>query len=144
MTPMEDWWLICNNDVEFLPGQLEQINCQATIDKVNVVKTHPGWCCFTIGSDVVEEIGLFDEAFYPAYFEDIDYIFRLNEVDKKINVINVSPIHQNSSTTQSDLMLQEKMHPIFEKNEALFNEKKVLKIKEKGWSLAGRRDKDFP
>lgn len=36
-----------------------------------------GWRCITLGCQTWEEVGYFDEGFYPAYFEDNDYIWRM-------------------------------------------------------------------
>lgn len=36
-----------------------------------------GWHLFTLGRKTWEAIGLFDERFFPAYFEDNDYIWRM-------------------------------------------------------------------
>lgn len=36
-----------------------------------------GWHLFTVGYKTWAEVGEFDERFYPAYFEDNDYIWRM-------------------------------------------------------------------
>lgn len=36
-----------------------------------------GWRCFTLGRLTWEIVGRFDVGFYPAYFEDNDYIWRM-------------------------------------------------------------------
>jgi hypothetical protein len=36
-----------------------------------------GWHLFTLGRKTWETVGEFDEAFFPAYFEDNDYIWRM-------------------------------------------------------------------
>jgi len=38
--------------------------------------THHGWHCIGIGWRSVQEVGLIDENFWPAYCEDLDYIRR--------------------------------------------------------------------
>lgn len=35
-----------------------------------------GWKLFTMGREMYREVGGFDEKFYPAYYEDNDYIWR--------------------------------------------------------------------
>lgn len=39
--------------------------------------TQHGWHCAAIAKKTVERVGLFDVNFYPAYFEDSDYIRRM-------------------------------------------------------------------
>jgi len=60
-------------------------------------ETWPHWCAFTIGMRVVSKVGLFDEGYYPAYFEDKDYERRCNNLGV---VVGRGPQvqHDNSST----------------------------------------------
>jgi hypothetical protein len=45
--------------------------------------TNQAWHCIGFTRKTIEKVGLFDEQFYPAYFEDTDYCYRL-----KINHIH--------------------------------------------------------
>lgn len=38
---------------------------------------HPNFSCFMISLETIEKVGMFEEGFYPAYFEDNDYHYRL-------------------------------------------------------------------
>lgn len=38
----------------------------------------PDFSCFMLSKKTIDEIGYFDENFYPAYFEDNDYHYRIN------------------------------------------------------------------
>jgi GT2 family glycosyltransferase len=38
---------------------------------------HPNFSCFMINRECVEKVGMFDEGFFPAYFEDNDFHYRL-------------------------------------------------------------------
>ena len=42
-----------------------------------VKKETPDFSCFAISKNCIDKVGLFDEAFYPAYFEDNDYHYRM-------------------------------------------------------------------
>ncbi len=37
----------------------------------------PDFSCFAVKRETIKKVGLFDEAFYPAYFEDNDFHYRL-------------------------------------------------------------------
>lgn len=39
--------------------------------------TRLGWHCISLGARTVEALGLIDENFYPAYYEDTDYACRM-------------------------------------------------------------------
>lgn len=40
-------------------------------------QTQEGWHCIALSSKLLAEIGTFDENFWPAYFEDTDYLWRM-------------------------------------------------------------------
>lgn len=77
------YWIICNHDVAFVPGLLEAMHTSMQQPDVGLVHGSPGnigwgsWDLFAIRDRVVQSHGLFDENFYPAYAEDLDYIMRL-------------------------------------------------------------------
>jgi GT2 family glycosyltransferase len=58
-------------------------SCQNKLERFWQESCHPDrdtsdrfnleWACAWIGSEVVKDVGLFCEAFHPAYFEDNDY-----------------------------------------------------------------------
>jgi len=55
--------------------------------------------CFCISNKCVDSIGLFDENFHPAYFEDCDYARRFLLKDREITKIhNCDYIHDHSTT----------------------------------------------
>lgn len=37
-----------------------------------------GWKCVTLHRSVLEKVGRFDEVFFPAYYEDTDYLYRMH------------------------------------------------------------------
>jgi len=57
-------------------------------------------CCLLIKREVIEKVGYFDEAYSPAYSEDIDYSMRVREAGYKL-VVNPNAIlwHKVSCST---------------------------------------------
>jgi len=81
--PYDDRWFFASNDVEF------------------------------VGYEAVRRLGLFDEAFFPAYFEDNDYNTRANHHGVPITKLPVETLHENSATIYAN--------PVFaQKNSATF------------------------
>ena len=82
-TMMSPYWMICNHDVAFCPRLLERLHDHMIKDHIGVVHGSSGdfavgtWDLFAISADVITSHGLFDENFYPAYVEDLDYQMRL-------------------------------------------------------------------
>lgn len=76
----EDKWLIINDDIQLLPGSLEKI-CKAVDENeadVYYVNQYEAFDIFVWTRSAVEKFGLFDENFYPAYFEDWEMRLRFN------------------------------------------------------------------
>lgn len=83
--PNEDGWILMNDDGEFMPGCLERM-CKASEEHakdchVIYVNANDSFDICVWTKKGVKEFGLFDENYYPAYFEDYDMRsrFRLNE-----------------------------------------------------------------
>ena len=80
---MAPYWIICNDDVSFCPGFLEEMMNTADSDPmIGMVHGNKGdygvgsWDLFLIKESIVRQFGLFDENLYPAYCEDADMIMR--------------------------------------------------------------------
>lgn len=77
--PECDYWMICNNDTLFLPGDLEKYHLTWQRNQGSFIAApQGGFSCFILDADVVAAVGLFDENIWPIYHEDIDYIIRLS------------------------------------------------------------------
>jgi len=47
------------------------------IPEIEELTEAPDFSCFMIKKETIDKIGMFDEKFWPAYFEDNDYHFRI-------------------------------------------------------------------
>lgn len=114
---MSPYWIISNHDLCFNKGFLEKV-VKASLDKdVGIVNAgFNQWEFFLIKDWVVQKYGLFDENFYPAYAEDLDYLMRLTINPLKQSHVGTGYLHgeeeystSGSQTWRSDLSLKEKM-----------------------------------
>lgn len=118
---MAPYWLITTHDIAFFPGTLRLFVEQASNPNIGMVHIQEGnfrgsFECFLIKDWVVQNFGLFDENFYPAYVEDCDYLMR---VDGRVQrrYLNVPFWHgetmnyaeSGSQTWRSDVSLKEKI-----------------------------------
>lgn len=145
VTPMSAWWLIVNDDVTFNPGSLAKFADEVDLygDMVIANSMSP-WCCFALTEKVVDIVGLFDEAFYPAYFEDTDYARRVRHYlgEDTISSPDITVNHRNSSTIGDGYAEQNQR--TYHENYRTFEEKLSLNRYEPiGWSLAIRRANDW-
>ena len=62
------------------------------------------WSVFIMPSKTFKKVGIFDEQFFPAYYEDNDYMYRMRLMAMKIyNVPFLNPlIHRSSMTNDKD------------------------------------------
>ena len=99
--PYAHRWFIVSNDVVFQPGALEKLS-QARRDEITLTADAPHWQAFALGDEAVTDLGLFDECgFYPAYFEDNDYMRRAEFAGVNIRKLEIDLHHDNSSTIKA-------------------------------------------
>lgn len=105
---MKDYVWMSANDVAFRPGQLEKIHewqekdRKEHLGKLGTINfTNVGYGFWIMNETHLERCGYFDENFYPAYYEDMDYNRRMFLMDqecqrgtRKLNVSmrNIDPI----------------------------------------------------
>lgn len=83
--PHSPYWLFMSNDNHWLDGGLEEM--QKLSEPSKLVMSNVAWNTFSLGSDIVKAIGLFDENYHPAYYEDTDYMERLRLANQLDNVV---------------------------------------------------------
>jgi hypothetical protein len=88
-----DYALIVNDDVELGYGLGEVAELLKSV-KFGFIQSELNFSVFLISKEFYKEVGRFDEGFYPAYYEDSDYIYRMSllkrtrGISKKLNPIN--------------------------------------------------------
>jgi GT2 family glycosyltransferase len=137
--PYADRWFFASNDVQFQPGALERLS-EARTDEITLSGDFPFWQAFSLGYEAVSRIGLFDEGFFPAYFEDNDYKRRAEHAGVTIRKIDIPLNHENSSTIRSDERLSRENSRTFSANNAYHDEKVAREDYGAGsWSVERRR-----
>jgi GT2 family glycosyltransferase len=107
--------------VVFRPGALEKL-ATARRDEITLTADAPHWQAFALGDEAVTDLGLFDECgFYPAYFEDNDYVRRAEFAGVNIRKLDIDLHHDNSSTIKSGY--QSKNDKTFYANQRLYQSK---------------------
>lgn len=99
--PFEPFWTITSADNQFLPGSLQKLAEASRPDTLTLNSSFPFYQAFSVGEQIVQEVGLFDESIYPIYFEDNDFERRV--VKKGFEVIKVeAPVHHDNASTIND------------------------------------------
>ena len=144
--PHEKFWIFSSADTHWIPGSLQKLYEASGESKL--VMTTEGWSCFSLGENIVREVGLFDEYFYPIYFEDNDYyerVMRSNVKDGYVSgTIEVNTPLGASQTINSDGNLRKRNHETFENNKNYFYTKKSQDFKILGqWNIDRRRSQEW-
>ena len=130
-------------DTEYQPGALETL-ATASPEEITLADSFPYWQTFGIGSDVVRKIGLFDESFYPIYFEDTDYVRRAEMAEIKVVKKDLPLRHDNSSTIKSNVDYERSNKTTFQSNSKYFAAKTAAgDFGEGRWDLDRRRDNSW-
>ena len=137
-TPYALYWVLINDDAWFAPGTLAKIEAEVDTDALNFVHVEPQWSAPVFGQGMIEKVGLYDERFYPLYFDDNDLERRVRKYGVPINTIDAVVYHENSSTLNSGF------HGVnsvtFAANERLHRKKMMAEdFSQGGWSLKIRR-----
>ena len=137
-TPYAPYWVLVNDDAWFEKGALKIIAQEADSETLLFPDIVPDWASIVLGSKIVEEVGLYDERFYPLYFDDNDYERRIRHKGLEIKRIEAKIHHENSSTLKSGFESQNSVS--FSANQRLFDQK-VLEndYSEGNWSLKIRK-----
>ena len=101
--PFASHWIFLNDDIIFPEGSLAKLAEQARLntDKI-VIPTIARFSAFSIGEGVISKLGLFDELFFPMYYEDTDYLHRCWNTNTPILEIDCPVHHETSSTIHKD------------------------------------------
>lgn len=97
--------LICNDDLEFGPNDI--LKFQNAYDAgfeflyTDNISHLNMFSCFMPTLTCVEEVGYFDEEFYPAYFEDNDYFYRMKLASINFGRVVTELKHVGSATLQN-------------------------------------------
>jgi GT2 family glycosyltransferase len=118
--PYAHRWFIVSNDVVFRSGALEKL-AKACRDEITLTADAPHWQAFALGDEAVNDIGLFDESLFPAYFEDNDYMRRAQFAGVNIRKLDIDLHHDNSSTIKSGY--QSKNAKTFSANQRYYQSK---------------------
>lgn len=141
--PHADRWFIGSNDIKLAPGDLDEL-ADAKPDELTLTDARPHWQLFCVGEEVIRHVGLFDENFYPAYFEDNDYQQRVRHAGFNIQHLQLGVEHDNSSTLRANQQFQSHNSRTFKDNQHYYLKKTQTQDYSPGhWSLTRRRRNEW-
>jgi GT2 family glycosyltransferase len=143
--PDSKYWLFASADTAWGETALQEIDSLSGPDKL--LLTNDAYGCFSVGENVIERVGLFDEYFYPIYFEDNDFHERVARLCSENTITSTSiqtAPESGSQTINSDNKLKNKNDETFLKNQEYYEYKRNSNFENpKPWSLSRRRDQEW-
>ena len=137
-TPYAPYWVLVNDDAWFLPGEMKQIPLFVDRDALNFLTIEPKWSGVVFGEGMVYKVGLYDENFYPLYFDDNDLERRVDLAGVPKKTIPCHMGHNNSSTLASGF--QSRNEVSYTRNSALYRQRASQGFIEAfPWTLSTRR-----
>ena len=131
-----DHALILNDDI-YLGYNTETVLKAIEKNPESLIRSERSWSLFLIPKKLYEKVGDFDEGFYPAYYEDSDYIYRMllsecyQEVDRTLNpeIFLQSQTYEKNPDLVNDSMKRNRLRyiekwggsPLFEQFISPFN-----------------------
>lgn len=100
-TPYAPYWVLINDDAWFAAGSLKLIEENVDVNALNFLDIEPRWSAPVFGEGMISKAGLYDERFYPLYFDDNDLERRVIHAGVPIHHIPAVAHHENSSTLAS-------------------------------------------
>ena len=137
-TPYAPYWVLVNDDAWFEPGSLKAITEDVDTQALNFLDIVPAWSAVVFGEGMVEKVGLYDERFYPLYFDDNDLERRVDNAGVPKKTIQAKVHHENSSTLKSGFAQANGRS--YSANSRLYDQKQFDNDYSQGeWSLKIRR-----
>lgn len=103
-TPYAPYWVLVNDDAWFHPDALETIAREVDTEALNFAHVdQTPWAAPIIGEGCVRRAGLYDEAFYPIYFDDNDYERRIRNAGVEVKQLSATIHHDPMQTRQGFL-----------------------------------------
>jgi len=113
-----DFVLVTNDDIEFGEGGADRMVREAIEGRDNFAIFTSGragrnkegraahnWSCFILMPIALEKVGCFDENFFPALYEDLDYFRRMNNLHLNVPTVQDNVWHGGSLTSSTDFRL---------------------------------------
>lgn len=143
--PHSEYFTFIAIDAGLLENSLEKMSFYS--DKDSMVISNYGFSFFSIGSEIIKKVGIFDENYYPAYYEDFDFEDRVRKLGYTRNIkypdVNIELL-DTTVTVKSDPKLMEGKNRTDISNESYYKQKFAgFNWNWYNWDLQRRIDNDW-
>lgn len=126
-----------------MPKDLEQL-ATARTDELTLMTTEPFFQLFSVGEEVVRHVGLFDESYYPAHYQDIDYLRRVSHNGFHVKHMDLGVKQDESAVIRANEVARGIITKVDEDNRDYYQMKTRSNDYSAGhWSLTRRRRNEW-
>lgn len=141
LTPFASWWLIASDDILWTPGSLALY--EKFIGKNTMIiespTMHGQFSGFAVHETLIQQVGLFDEFYFPAIGEEINFMRRLTSLGMLVRAVPGAYTTLSGRTRQSLHDINPKYTAIMLNNLQSAGQGSVPP---RGWLLSNRRECD--
>ena len=112
------YWIILSCDWHPNPNQLKKLaeRVEQPFTAMLCDTTQNGYSAMVFTANLIKKVGMMDENFFPAYYEDNDHRYRMKLVGLQWEMFPLSYKHKVSSTLKSRKEFKVKNKTTFQKN----------------------------
>lgn len=133
-----DVMMLVNDDVYFMDGDIEKIVnaavgnrdrwavfCAGWNDGNNAPSGDHGFSCIVLNPIAIGRVGMLDENFFPAYNEDLDYVYRAEKILglQRFHLKDTAVHHIGSATIKANQLLRQQNHTTHGENDKYWERK---------------------
>lgn len=126
----EPYYVFINHDIELFNQELEKIyQLSEQYKNTNTIictKTQSqsnGFNLFSVNKKTIETIGLFDESFFPCFYEDLDFLGRINLSNGNIIYLDLNYKHEENCLINSNIIYKKYFENILYNSKLTYIEK---------------------
>lgn len=131
-----DVLMLVNDDIKFSPGDIDTmvgmslanedawavLSSGFNISLSRAVPDH-GFSCMILNRVAIDVVGMFDENFFPAYNEDLDYSYRARLANLMAVMATTNIVHIGSAAIKASPLLRAQNHVTHGKNDEYWKRK---------------------
>lgn len=97
------YWFVMSVDWHPKPGELKRLaeRLESPFTAIMCDSTQNGYSSVVITRELIQKVGMLDENFYPAYYEDNDHRYRMKLAQVEWELYPLGYTHKVSSTLKS-------------------------------------------
>ena len=119
------YWCVFSVDWHLKPGELAKLarRLEKPFTGILCDETQNGYSAMVFGPGLIQNVGLMDENFFPAYYEDNDHRYRMKLAGLQWEYFPLKYSHKVSSTLKRDDNFKIKNQYTFQQNRKYYLEK---------------------